>query len=132
MAKPTEDLDFFTYRGDSFAMKLQFFDTNKQPIDVTVFDIKMSVRDEYEDTDSIITKDRTAQVSNGIVTSADAQAGSYNLTQSNQIAVIIESDDTKVLRPDIYPFDVEFKKGTGIYTPIRGNLIVRKDMTINS
>ena len=128
MAKPTEDLDFLTYRGDSLVIKLQFNDTNNQPIDVTVYDIRFTVRDEYEDQDSIIQKDRTNQVTNGIVTSVDAQAGNYNLTETNQLAIIIDVDDTKVLRPDIYPFDVEFKKNSGIYTAIRGNLIVRNDM----
>lgn len=131
MAKPTVDLDYFTYRGDSFVIKMRFFDTNRQSINVSVFDLKFSVRDEYNDINGIITKNRTNQTPNGIVVSADAVAGNYNINNTNEMAVIVDSDDTKNLRPDIYPFDIEFKKGTGIYTPIRGNLTVKQDMTIN-
>jgi len=132
MAKPTEDFDYLVYRADSVLIKLAFFDLNRELVNLSVFNLRFTLRDEYENQDSVIQKTRISGVPNGIYLSVDNQAIDYNLTEINQMAILLDSDNTKVLRSDIFPFDVEFSKIDKVYTAIRGNLIFRKDMTRNA
>jgi len=131
MAKPTEDLDIITYRGDTDPLKMAFYDINNQRIDITQFTIKWTVRDEYKDIDGILQKTRIGGTPDGIITVDDLAASDYAITENNQIAVLRTVDDTKNWRTDVYPFDIEFAKGANVYTAARGNLIVQKDMSRN-
>lgn len=131
MSKPTVDIDYEEYRADTIIIKQAYWDIYDNPINLGSFNLKFSVRDEFENEDEVIQKDRTGGVVGGIYLSTDAEAVDYNITETNQLVILIDSDDTKDLRIDIYPFDIEFSKNGKVYTSIDGNLILKQDKTRN-
>jgi hypothetical protein len=137
MVDLVQQYDFYRKRGDTIILPFNFLDSDLNNESVSAYKIKFTVRDEYEKVDTIIEKYWNSTIDkDGIITFADPEASSYNLTDENQIAVVLETDDTKNLRPDVYPYDVEFSKNVSgtirYFTPIRGNLVIEPDMSRNA
>lgn len=127
--------DWYTIKGDTQFIKMEFFDINDMPINMSLFDIKFTIQDPVEDEPILsLQKDRTAGVPNGIFHFDDNTVNfGMGITTSNQIVIHLTPEETKLLDKEVYPFDVEFKI-SGLYDAIftrRGHLIIDRDITPN-
>lgn len=130
MVKATVDFDYEITRGDTAVIIINALDRNKQPIDMTIFNLRFSMYDSFEDLDEIVQKTRIGGTPAGIYTYLDTVGQAYGLTASNQIAIRLEAVDTEDLRLDIFPFDVETSNVADKHTPIHGNIILKKNKTL--
>jgi hypothetical protein len=102
-------LSFDLYRGDSSAMRLQFFDSNNAPLDLTGVIAKAQIRDRPAGTTVI----------NLVCT----------ITLPNQIDIKLLADDAKNL-PVAGVWDLQLTYPSGdVRTPVAGQVTVTPDVT---
>lgn len=128
--------DYSFVKGDTVNIAISLKDKNKIPIDVTQMDATFTIRNPI--TDEIITAlqkthNDIAPDGDGIYFNGDTyQPVGLGLTADNQLVVVLNYTDTATLDPGVYPYDIELTI-TGAYiskfTPVRGNLIIKKEQT---
>ena len=103
--------DFYAIKGDTIFLKLEFYDTNDNPINMGSFDIKWTLQHPITDEPILsLQKDRTTGTPNGIYTVDDtAFIFGTGITESNQIVVHLTPDESKLLDQEVYLFDLEFE-----------------------
>jgi len=129
-----ESYDFYVTKGDTANLKFEFVDKNGNPINITNWKCKFSLRNPIT-LEIILTKEHDDTITGGagIYYAGDTQAPvGLNLTSNNQLVVIINYEETAELEPQVYPFDLEFTvegQATVKYTAVKGNLIITKEVT---
>lgn len=131
--------DWQIIQGDTVNIPFQFVDSNKEDVDITAWEVKFTVRDP-------ITREIIAALSkshgkggaddnDGIYYSIDTNTP-VNLipflTKTNQVIIVLSYTDTGI-STGVYSYDVAIFKDDNVtkWTPVKGNLIVREEVTLS-
>jgi len=135
----TQTFDFKVVKGDTVNLKFEFYDKDGNPInDIAInnWQCKFTLRDPITDEPLLAlqkTHDDTVVGGGGIYYNDDTQAPvGLNITQDNQIVVVLSYQETAQLEEGIYPYDIEFfidQAYTSKFTAVKGNLIVTREHT---
>ena len=133
----TEVIDYYAVKGDSVYLKFQFNDTNGDPIDISSWYSKFTLRDPITDEPlTALQKYHNDSIpgGGGIYYLGDTAPGlppGLDLATINQLIVYIPYAESATLENEIYPCDIEFTTASLVTkeTPIRGNLIFNKEHT---
>lgn len=131
-----ETLDFEIVKGDTAKLGFQFFeDDSGNPKQINLCECTFTVLDPISNEPiASITKthDPVSAGGNGIYYYSDTNKPSgLGMTGSNELVVMLTDEDTNLLQENAYPFDIEFLFNNERYTPVRGTLIVKREMTPN-
>ena len=129
--------DFRVVKGNTLPMKFNLKNAETGAAeDITNWGARFNIRDPL--TNDVITAlekthNDSAPSGDGIYYSGDIyKPTNLGLTLTNQMAVVLEYEDTDDLEEGVYPFDIKFTIGEStMYAPIRGNIIVLKEVTPN-
>jgi hypothetical protein len=133
--------DIKLVQGDTTNIEYDFVDAAGTAIDITTYDVKFTVRDpETGDVVSMLTGVTTVSKyhndnlagGRGVYLYGDTYAPSGSLTETNQLLIVLDPDDTSGMDYGVaYPFDIELSKysGTLKLTAVRGHLLIAKEQT---
>lgn len=108
---------FEFYRGDDYAFKGKITDEDQNPVDISGWVLKTSMKLNFQDPD----EEATVKVDQGPLSGAEAEAGEFYL--------LLPHEQTKNLLPAPYFFDVQREFMGTVSTIIRGRVKVHGDVT---
>lgn len=125
--------DYEIIKGDTVNLGFQFKDEDGNNQDITGMNSKFNVKDPYSD-EVIASLEKTHNDSvtggGGIYYNGDTEVPSGMVIETHQCVVVLSYTDTaNYLEEGVYPFDLEFYLSNRILTKIRGNLIVKEEIT---
>jgi len=125
--------DYEIIKGDTANLGFQFKDEDGEWQDITSMTSKFNVLNPYTDEviDSIEkTHNDNVAGGGGIYYNGDTQIPVGLVLEDYQCCVVLTYADTaNYLEEGVYPFDLEFSLNNRKLTKIRGNLIVKQEIT---
>lgn len=108
---------FEMYRGDDYAFRVTITDVNEQPVDITGWEFKATMKLNFMDGDD----KATVKVDVGPMGGTDAQVGICYL--------VLPHAQTENLLPAMYFFDLQRVHNGIVTTVIKGRVRVHADVT---
>lgn len=126
--------DFQITKGDTENLCFELYDEDTgEALDITSLECQFNVYDPYtHENISALSKSHNDAVTggDGIFFYGDTQKPTeLTIVQNNQMVIVLDVTDTNELDFGVYLFDVEFDNGAAKKTPIKGHLIVEKEVT---
>lgn len=112
--------NFIMDQGSTYTVQLVYNDPNGNPINLTGYTAKMQLRLQYGDPVAALTL--STDVGGGIV--IDGPTGTINITATDE--------QTLVLEPTFYVYDLDLITGGTITRLIQGQVTVRPEVTVNA
>lgn len=105
-------LDLYVVRGDEFKLRLQFFDSDDLPMDISGWTLQAQMRNTYQ----------------------GALLATFGLDStglpSNEVNLVLSDAQTGVIGEGVYPWDLQrFAGGQVIRTMLAGVVVVSPDVT---
>lgn len=102
-------------QGDTWRRNLKWNDSAGDPMDLTGYTARMQLRTSVDSVDVVI----ELTTGNGRIT----------ITLPNQIDVEISAEDTALIDPGSYKYDLEMIAGTDVHKLLRGKIKVIAEVT---
>ena len=141
-----QNFDLQIVKGDSFNTVYEAFDEGGAPIDIRPYGIRFTLKDPI--TEAIVemtagqttfSKERNDNINGGggLYCRDDAQlallGAQASLAETNQLLLLLKFQETKLLTPLAYDYDIEFSYGVNLskFTFVRGKLLVLPEATVS-
>ena len=105
------------YRGDDFSFRIQVTDVDDQPVDITGWKFKTSMKRNFMQDDSHAT------------VKVDFSPASGPEAENGYIYIRLPSEQTRNLGPGLYFFDLQREYQNTVSTVIAGRVRVQPDVT---